>query len=132
MRQPIAHIQLNVSSNDALRFYKELLTYLDFTTLDEWETGFGMGKDGFGLWVFVADEKYAKVGFHRKNIGINHLALMVESKDAVDKFYEDFLKPRDIKPLYESPKTFPEYTPDYYSVYFEDLDRIKLEVVFHS
>jgi len=109
-----------------------MLTYLGFGTLDEWDGGFGMGKDGFGFWIVVTEEKYQINKFHRKGTGVNHVAFLAESKEAVDKFHQEFLKPRAIKTLYNTPKLFPEYRSDYYAVYFEDLDRIKLEVVFHS
>ena len=48
----------------------------------------------------------------------------------MDRFHKEFLKPRKIKTLYSTPKKFPEYTKDYYAVFFEDPDRIKLEVCF--
>jgi hypothetical protein len=46
----------------------------------------------------------------------------------VDVFVADFLRPRDIAPLYDSPREYPEYRPGYYAVFFEDPDRLKLEV----
>ena len=36
---------------------------------------------------------------------------------------------RGLAPLYGTPREFPEYAPGYYAVFFEDPDRIKLEVV---
>ncbi len=132
MNSPIAHIQINVSSKAAQQFYKDLLTYLKYDLIAEFDQGFGMQKGGFGLWVTLADPKYLEHKFHRKNVGINHMAFMVENKEAVDEFCEKFLKQKNIQVLYDSPKTYPEYTPDYYAVFFEDLDRIKLEVVFHT
>ena len=68
--------------------------------------------------------------YHRKNVGVNHLAFGVSKKEDVDKFYQEFLIPHGIKPLYNTPKRFPEYTEQYYAIFFEDPDRIKLEVVF--
>ncbi len=132
MKPPISHVQINVSDHKAMQFYKDLLVYLGYSAIDEWGTGFGMEKHGLSLWIFVADEKYQKSKFHRKNVGLNHIAFTAEKKADVDKFVEEFLKPRNIPTLYNSPKEFPEYTKDYYAVFFEDLDRIKLEVAFHS
>lgn len=132
MQSPIAHIQLNVSSKVALKFYKDFLTFLQYEPIAEWDKGLGMRKQDFSLWLMLTETKNAKNKFHRKNTGINHLAFMVESKEAVDEFCEKFLKQKNIQVLYDSPKTYPEYTPDYYAVFFEDLDRIKLEVVFHT
>jgi catechol 2,3-dioxygenase-like lactoylglutathione lyase family enzyme len=84
------------------------------------------------IWLVKTQDKYKHISYHRQHTGINHIAFGVESAKLVDTFYEIFLKPRKIIPLYQSPKLFPEYTPDYYAVYFEDPDRIKLEVLFHT
>ena len=46
-----------------------------------------------------------------------------------DRFREEFLAPRRLPALYETPREFPEYRPGYYAVFFEDPDRLKLEVV---
>jgi hypothetical protein len=39
------------------------------------------------------------------------------------------MAPRRLPPLYETPREFPEYRPGYYAVFFEDPDRLKLEIV---
>ena len=52
--------------------------------------------------------KYIPHGFHRKNIGINHFAFHVSSNEEVGRFYKEFLKPKGIKTLYNSPEPFPE------------------------
>lgn len=125
------HIQINVS-NIAVsgRFYGEFLTYFSWQTLFKnegswwWHNG---GKNTFGIEQ-TADE-YRENKFHRKNTGINHIAFRVESKEEVDKFYKEFLMPHKIKSLYKGPKYYPEYHPTYYAVFFEDPDRIKIEVM---
>ena len=40
------------------------------------------------------------------------------------------MRPRRIAPLYDSPREYPEYRPGYYAVFFEDPDRLKLEVTY--
>ena len=70
--------------------------------------------------------------YHRKAPGINHIAFKVSSKDEVDKFTKEFLKPNKVPTLYDTPHLFPEYSKKYYAVYFEDPDRIKLEVAFSN
>ncbi len=37
---------------------------------------------------------------------------------------------RGIVALYGGARAYPSYTADYYAVYFEDSDRIKIEVAF--
>jgi catechol 2,3-dioxygenase-like lactoylglutathione lyase family enzyme len=60
---------------------------------------------------------------------LGHIAFQVESAGMVDQFVDEFLNPRDIAPLYGGAKAYPEYAEGYYAVYFEDPDRIKIEVV---
>ena len=67
------------------------------------------------------------MGFHRRRVGLNHLAFWAESNEDVDRFHRQFLLPRKIQVLYGGPKKYPDYSPSYYAVYFEDPDRIKLE-----
>jgi hypothetical protein len=45
------------------------------------------------------------------------------------RFVAEFMQPRGMAALYESPREYPEYRPGYYAVFFEDPDRLKLEVV---
>ena len=60
--------------------------------------------------------------------GINHLAFWVARRDDVDRFRDEFLLARGLPVLYGTPREFPEYRPGYYAVFFEDPDRLKLEV----
>ena len=131
MKAAIGHLQINVSSKKSLEFYKDLLPFLGFKKAagGDWGVGYYSGKSSF--WVMLVDKKYMKKSFHRKDVGLNHIAFLVSSKKAVDDFYNKFLKVKKIQTLYQSPKKFPEYTKKYYAVFFEDPDRIKLEVVYH-
>ena len=63
-----------------------------------------------------------------KRAGLNHVAFRVERREDVDRFRRELLLPRGIPTLYDTPREFPEYAPGYYAVFFEDPDRIKLEV----
>ena len=127
----LEHIILNVSNPKvSFSFYKDLFKYFEYKLLAEEENDhIAFRKKGSAdFWIVATETKYIKNRFHRKNTGINHFAFHVSSKEEVDQFYNQFLKLKDIKTLYESPKSFPEYTKDYYAVFFEDPDRIKLEV----
>lgn len=124
------HIQLNVSKKESLQFYKEFLKYFGYRIIDESEKYIGLSNRTTDFWIMQTDKKYAGNKFHRKNIGLNHLAFSVGSGKEVDNFVKKFLEKRKIKSLYNSPKKFPEYNKEYYAVYFEDPDRIKLEVVY--
>lgn len=126
----LEHIILNVSDpKKSFPFYKDSFTYLGHKIFVEEGDHIAFRKKGTtDFWIVATEEKYLPNKFHRKNVGVNHFAFHVDSKEEVDRFAEEFLKPRGIKTLYNTPKEFPEYTPDYYAVFFEDPDRIKLEV----
>ncbi len=131
MKASLYHIQINVSSAAvSLPFYKDLFAYLEYKIIDESSEHIGASNGGTVIWIMQTDAKFQSLSFHRKATGLNHLAFRVEPKKDVDTFTKEFLKPRKIVPLYSSPKPMPEYGPTYYAIYFEDPDRIKLEVVF--
>ncbi|HVQ74394.1 MAG TPA: hypothetical protein VMT79_02540 [Candidatus Binatia bacterium] len=65
---------------------------------------------------------------HRKRPGLNHVAFGVSARADVDRFAREFLAPRGLATLYATPREFPEYRPGYYAVFFEDPDRLKLEI----
>lgn len=133
MKSSVSHIQINVSDpKKSLPFYKDLLSYFGHKIIQEGPDFLGIGDRVTDFWLIETDEKYQANSFHRKNTGLNHLAFRVETKEDVDRFYADFLKSHNIPTLYNSPKAFPEYSGDYYTVFFEDLDRIKLEVMFNK
>ncbi len=127
----LEHIIVNVSNPKvSFPFYKDLFIYFEHKMI-AYKEGDHIAfrkKGSTDFWIVVTEPKYIKNGFHRKNTGINHFCFHVSSKKEVDQFNEEFLNPKGIKTLYNSPKSFPEYTPDYYAVFFEDPDRVKLEV----
>jgi len=130
MEAKLEHLSINVSNPKvSLPFYRDLFRYLGYEIIRDEIDSIAARKEGTpDFWIGVTEEKYLENKFHRKNTGLNHLSFFPTYKKDVDTFYEEFLKPRGIQPLYNSPRLFPEYTPDYYAVYFEDPDRIKLEV----
>lgn len=131
MKSFLYHIQVNVSdAQKCFPFYKELLTLMGYTiTLDEtW--GFGASNSTTDLWVVASEKKYQTHPFHRKNVGLNHLSFGVGKREDVEEIMEKFLTPRGIKPLYDSPREYPEYGPGYYAVFFEDPDRVKIEITY--
>ncbi len=133
MKAALAHVQLNVADFAKSEvFYRDLLGYFDYKVVSEGKGYVGMSNGTVGFWIMDVSADRRGNAFHRKNPGVNHFAFKVSSKDEVGRFVEEFLQPRSIATLYETPKAFPEYTPDYYAVFFEDPDRLKIEVTFHS
>ncbi|MFC1649526.1 VOC family protein [Patescibacteria group bacterium] len=133
MKSILGHVYLYVSDlSKSYDFYNELLKYLEYNEIVKADWGFAYTSNGTSIWFEKTPKKYKEDGYHRKRIGLNHLAFRVASKADVNKFHKDFIKKNKLKTLYNSPKKFPEYSKDYYAVYFEDPDRIKIEVAFYS
>lgn len=131
MKTTFNHIYTNVSDLD---FYKDLLEFLEFKPIFAYPdgSGFGMTDGHAALWFMKTQKEFLARGFHRKGLGLNHLAFSVRSKEDVDRFYKEFVQAKKLPVLYGGPKQYPEYTPSYYAVYFEDPDRIKLEVLYNA
>lgn len=130
MKATAYHIQINVSDKKSIVFYKQLFSYLQYKTIDEGRDWLGVSNGSTDFWIMETEEKHKSKKFHRKATGINHISFRVNSKTDVDRFVKEFLKKKNIKTLYDSPRTFPQYRKGYYAVFFEDPDRIKLEVTY--
>ena len=63
----------------------------------------------------------------RYSPGLHHLAWRVESREAVDAAHALLVEHRI--PVLDPPAHYPEYSGDYYAVFFADPDGIKLEIV---
>src|SRR3989338_10806628 len=96
------HLQIYVSDRKiSFPFYKELLTYLGYTVVDEDCAHLGMRNKPTDIWLKVVPKENKAKRYHRRNIGVNHFAFKVTKREDVDKFYQEFLIPRGIKPLYD-------------------------------
>lgn len=122
------HIELYVSDLDLSReFWGWFLEELNYEKYQEWENGVSW-KLGDTYLVFVqTEEKYLQIPYHRCGTGLNHLAFYALSKNHVDDMTER-LKSKQITVLYENRHPYAG-GPDHYAVYFEDPDRIKVELV---
>jgi catechol 2,3-dioxygenase-like lactoylglutathione lyase family enzyme len=129
MKSRLYHVQINVGQGDgALAFYRDLFRYLEWRPVYD-EGGIAAFSDGAtDLWLIPTDTRFVDSGFHRKRTGLNHLAFRVDRREDVERFRDEFMAPRRIEALYDTPREFPEYAPGYFAVFFEDPDRVKLEV----
>ncbi len=131
----IAHIEINVKDLEASSaFWSKFLAHLEWT---QFEVGHPAVKgfrapDGTNVFLVQTEGKFIDSGYHRKHIGMNHVALRLDSVEKVDAF-ATFLKENQISILYgDGPKDYSsEYGKErYYAVFLEDPDRIKIEVVY--
>jgi glyoxylase I family protein len=123
------HVQINVGdAATSLPFYRALFTYLEYKTVMDTGDLLGVSNGTTDFWLIEMSRERRDETFHRKNTGLNHLAFGVRSRADVDRFVAEFMKPRGVAPLYDSPREYPEYRAGYYAVFFEDPDRLKVEV----
>lgn len=131
MKPYLYHLQIRVSNfRKSLKFYSELLRYFRWLKLHQGKDYCGWGSGAGDIWLVQTEKKYLKPPFHRKRTGLNHVAFRVGIRKDVDRFYRNFLLRKKVPVLYGGPKEYPEYQKGYYAVFFEDPDRIKLEVVY--
>ncbi|UTC62219.1 VOC family protein [Treponema sp. OMZ 787] len=122
------HIEIYVGNlKESRRFYTWLLERLGYVLFQDWNEGFSYKKDGFYLVFVQTRAKYIKNKYNRCNIGLNHIAFNCSSKQEVDAIRDELIKMR-VTLLYD--EKYPHAGgKEHYAVYFEDPDRIKLEVV---
>jgi len=124
----IHHIEIYVKDLKATKdFWGWLLKKFDYTISSQWSEGVSY-KLGDTYIVFVqTEEQYLDIPFHRKRSGLNHLAFHADSKEMVDELTEE-LKEKRIRILYEDKHPYAG-GKNYYAVFFEDPDRMKVELV---
>lgn len=123
------HIELYVSNLSKTRtFYDQLMPYLGYTLYQEWNEGFSyQSSDGTYLVFVQVSDKYLAHGYHRQRIGLNHLAFRVDTIHTVDTLRQLLLE-KGVPLLYDDRYPYAG-GPNHYAVFFEDPDRLKLEVV---
>jgi catechol 2,3-dioxygenase-like lactoylglutathione lyase family enzyme len=123
------HVEINVSDLErAVAFWGWLLPQLGYELFQEWEDGKSWRRDGTYVVFVQADERYRNYGLHRKRPGLNHLAFWATSAEQVETLPAQ-LRERGIKVLYTDRAADAIGAPSSYSLFFEDPDRIKVEVI---
>ncbi len=122
------HVEIYVSDlNKTKEFYTWFLDLIGYEEFQSWEQGFSMLLGSTYIVFVQTTEKYNDRSYHRCKTGLNHLAFWAESTRQVDEITM-LLKERGVTILYEDRHPHAGGS-DYYAVFFEDPDRIKLELV---
>ncbi|KZL21813.1 Glyoxalase-like domain protein [Pseudovibrio axinellae] len=127
------HVEIYVSDIERSHaFWKPLFSLAGYKESGRWGDGFTFesSKGAYLTFVQVA-EKYAIHPYHRCGVGLNHLAFSVVDRARVDRIRTHCLE-LDIPLLYEDRYPFANGGTDYYAVFLEDPDRIKIEFVARS
>ena len=126
--QGFHHVEINVQHlSRSKEFYGWLLPELGFSTYQEWNDGISY-KNGSAYLVFTqTEEAHLDVQYHRKRTGLNHLAFWAESRTHIEHLREKLTNKR-VSLLYEDKYPFAG-GKEHYALFFEDPDRIKIEIV---
>lgn len=129
----ISHVVLKVRDLElSRRFYAEVLSPLRYQEADHEPGQFARLADGAGGVIVLSQvaNRYADAPFHRHHIGLNHIAFEAPTRSSVDEV-EQLLTDRGT-PLLGDGKVDTGYRGHYYTLAFEDPDRIMIEVVAHT
>ena len=124
------HIEIYVSDLAATKsFWRNLLKRVGYRQTGSWGEGFTLsnGRDAYLTFVQVSS-RHAARGYHRSGVGLNHIAFRVESRAAVDAL-RAYCARKKFSMLYDDRYPFATGGTDYYALFVEDPDRIKLEFV---
>jgi catechol 2,3-dioxygenase-like lactoylglutathione lyase family enzyme len=122
------HVELYVSDiKKSTEFWGWFLEELGYQPYQKWENGQSWKMKGTYLVFVQAEERFLDIPYHRCRVGLNHLAFHAESRTHVDEMTKK-LRDRGIQVLYPDKHPFAGGN-DYYAVYFEDPDRVKVELV---
>ena len=128
----VHHVELYVRDVERSRaFWTPFMALLGYVE-DRWSQGVNYRKGAQDPYVSLvqAPPEHLSEGYHRRRVGLNHLALGATSRAHVDEVRQ-WLRDGGHPLLYDD--RFPFATaPGYYAVFCEDPDRIKLEVVAPS
>ncbi|TYP72501.1 VOC family protein [Paenibacillus methanolicus] len=125
------HIELYVSNLERSdRFWSWLLAQLGYERYQRWTHGVSYRANDAYIVFVQAELRYMDVPYHRKRVGLNHLAFRAASREQVDALIEA-LHARGVTLLYAQPHPYAG-GERHYAIYFEDPDRIKVEIVAPS
>ena len=122
------HVELYAADFEAsVAFWDWFLGELGYEPKNDWEGGRSWKRGPSYLVLVDAPEKYEDERYHRRHPGLNHLAFHAASRDHVDAMTEK-LRARGRPVLYEDDHPHAG-GPETYAVYFEDPERLKVELV---
>lgn len=128
-KDPAGHIKLAASDlTRSAAFYVALFGKLGYTqVLDEADCVGWKTPEGFGIWIEQAEISDYPYKFSAP--GLHHFCFKAKLLEQVDELHA-FLVEKGVS-IFDPPAKYPEYTEDYYAVFFADPDGIKLEVAYY-
>jgi catechol 2,3-dioxygenase-like lactoylglutathione lyase family enzyme len=122
------HIELYVSNlKRSIDFWGWFLDELGYEPFQEWESGRSWRMGEMYIVFVQAETRFLDIPYHRGRVGLNHLAFHAASRQQVDEIARK-LRGRGVTILYADKHPFAG-GKDHYALYFEDPDRMKVELV---
>ncbi len=120
------HMDIYVSDlSRSVAFWAPFLELLGFARAADRPSAKSWRSAAAEIFLVQAEPDFAAQGYHRKRVGLNHLAFAVRDRAALESVAA-WLRQRDARLLYGGGI---EETPTQHRVFFEDPDRIKVEVL---
>ena len=121
----LEHLDIVVSDlQRSGEFWSAFLSELGYQEYAKSATGWSWTNNESTVFLLAAEPGYLDPPYHRKRVGLNHLAFAVSTRRQVDDLAAS-LQQRGVSLLYGGPRP----GRSTYAVFFEDPDRIKIEVV---
>ncbi|MBZ0203410.1 MAG: VOC family protein [Ignavibacteria bacterium] len=129
MNGTLHHVEIYVSDLDkTIAFWHWLLTEkFNYVVSQKWDSGISFLLGDTYIVFVQTEEKYLEFPYNRKNTGLNHLAFHCNSKEFIEELTLE-LREKGVNILYPDKHPYAG-GKDYFAVFFEDPDRIKVEVV---
>ncbi len=122
------HVEMNVSDlARSAALWGWLLSELGWAPYQEWDRGRSWKLGGTYLVFVQTAARHLTAPYHRGRVGLNHVALFAASRAQVDELTAA-VRARGLPILYEDRHPFAG-GPNHYALFFEDPDRIKVEIV---
>ncbi len=122
----IAHIQLTVNNlQDSMIFYEKVLGFMGMKPVVKAKQGLYMIGGKTAIAITRSDEERRDSPFSQRQAGLHHLCFRAKCREDIDALYE-FLVENNVKIVH--PPEDGDWAPGYYSLLFEDLEGIRLEI----
>jgi glyoxylase I family protein len=130
----IDHLMINANRYEAsVKFYSWLMPQIGYPEKHEHggdDPGTGFYGPGGGLWLSNSAINLRSDNFNKRRVGLREIAFRADSRAQVDAVAKE-VESNGGKIL-DAPRAYPQYAPNYYSVFFTDPDGLKLEVVTYN
>jgi catechol 2,3-dioxygenase-like lactoylglutathione lyase family enzyme len=122
----LSHVEIYVSDlKRSIAFWQWFLELIGYEPFQSWAEGRSWKRDETYIVFVQAPPDTIAAGYERRRIGLNHLAFHAKSQEQVDSVTQ-LLRERGVRILYEDRHP---HAGGGHAVFFEDPDRIKVELV---